>query len=69
MIRTFLIADNPDIMDNDPWTGILNAVAFAVRATVHTTTQATPMQLVFGRDAILNIQMEANWKRIKERKR
>jgi hypothetical protein len=24
---------------------------------------------VFGRDAILNIQIEANWKRIKERKR
>lgn len=68
MIRTFSIADNPDITDNDPWAGILNAVAFAVRATVHTTTQATPMQLVFGRDAILNIQMEANWKRIKERK-
>jgi hypothetical protein len=69
MIRTFSIADNPDITDNDPWTGIFNAVAFAVRATVHTTTQATPMQLVFGsRDAILNIQMEANWKRIKERK-
>ena len=68
MIRTFSIADNPDITDNDPWAGILNAAAFAVRATVHTTTQATPMQLVFGRDAILNIQMEANWKRIKERK-
>jgi hypothetical protein len=30
MIRTFSIADNPDITDNDPWTGILNVVAFAV---------------------------------------
>ena len=26
------------------------------------------MQLVFGRDAILNIQFKANWKLIKERK-
>ena len=47
---------------------VLSAVAFAVRATIHTTTQATPMQLVFGRDAMLNIQFTANWKMIKERK-
>ena len=65
MIRTF---EPQDIDDDDPWSGILAAVAFAVRATVHTTTKATPMQLVFGRDAILNIQFEANWKFIKERK-
>ena len=65
MIRTFQVQD----MDEDsPWGGILSAVAFAVRATVHTTTQATPMQLVFGRDAMLNIQFKANWKLIKERK-
>ena len=41
---------------------------FALRATYHTTTQATPMQLVFGRDAILNVQFEADWKYIKDRK-
>ena len=41
---------------------------FALRATYHTTTQASPMQLVFGRDAILNIKFEADWKLIKERK-
>ena len=41
---------------------------FATRATFHTTLQATPAQLVFGRDAILNTQFEANWKLIKERK-
>ena len=41
---------------------------FALRATVHTTTQATPMQLVFGRDAILNVQFEADWEYIKNRK-
>ena len=34
----------------------------------HTTTQATPIQLVFGRDAMLNIQFQANWKLIKDRK-
>jgi transposase InsO family protein len=65
MIRTFQVHS---VDDDDPWTGILSAVAFAVRSTVHTTTRATPMQLVFGRDAILNIQFEANWKFIKDRK-
>eukprot|EP00957_Ditylum_brightwellii_P101969 7772085-Ditylum_brightwellii.AAC.1 len=38
-----------------PLTEILSAVRFVTRATVHTTMQATPMQLVFGRDAILNV--------------
>ena len=41
---------------------------FATRATVHTTLQATPCQLVFGRDTILNTQFDANWKLIKQRK-
>ena len=41
---------------------------FALRATYHTTTQATPAQLVFGRDAILNTVFQANWKYIKDRK-
>ena len=52
----------------ETWDGILSAAMFALRATVHTTTQATPMQLVFGRDAILNIQFEADWEYIKNRK-
>ena len=38
------------------------------RSTVHTTNQATPAQLVFGRDAILNVNFEANWQYIKDRK-
>jgi hypothetical protein len=41
---------------------------FAMRATVHTTNQATPMQLVFGRDALMNIKFKADWKYIKQRK-
>jgi len=39
---------------------------FATPATYHTTTQATPSQLVFGRDAILNVKFDANWKLIRE---
>ena len=36
--------------------------------TVHTTTRATPAQLVFGRDAFLNVSFEADWQYIKQRK-
>ena len=41
---------------------------FAVRATYHTTLQASPMQLVFGRDVILNIKNVADWEHIWQRK-
>ena len=57
-----------NIVNNDPWSGILAATMFAVRATYHTTLQASPMQLVFGRDAILNINHVANWEHIRQRK-
>ena len=46
IIRTF---DVSNIVNNDPWSGILAATMFAVRATYHTTLQASPMQLLFGR--------------------
>ena len=39
-----------------------------MRSTCRTTLQATPGQLVFGRDMIFNIQHEANWKAIVDRK-
>ena len=52
IIRTF---DVSDIVNNDLWSGILAATMFAARTTYHTTLQAYPMELVFGRDTILNI--------------
>ena len=67
IVRTFRI-QNADVDENDPWSGILAATMFAIRSTYHTTLQATPAQLVFGRDAILNVQYKANWTYIKERK-
>ena len=59
---------NPQAKDDTPLDGILASTMFALRATVHTTTQHTPAQLVFGRDSVLNVQHEANWQLIKERK-
>ena len=65
IIRTF---DVSNIVNNNPWLGILAATMFAVRATRHTTLQASPMQLVFGRDSILNIKHVADWEHIRKRK-
>ena len=58
IIGTF---DVSNIVNNDPWSGILAATMFAVGATYHTTLQASPMQLVFGQDAILNIKHVSDW--------
>ena len=60
-IRTF---DVSNIVNNNPWSGILAVNMFSVRTTYHTTLQASPMQLVFGRDIILNIKHVANWEHI-----
>eukprot|EP00957_Ditylum_brightwellii_P068186 5175866-Ditylum_brightwellii.AAC.1 len=49
-----------DIDEKNPWTDILSEMKFVTRATVHTITQDTHMQLVFGRDAILNVKHEAD---------
>ena len=65
MIRSFELNKSTE---EDPWKYVLAATMFAVRTTVHTTLNATPAQLVFGRDAILNIPYEANWKLVKLRK-
>ena len=54
MIQKFCTHEE-ELDKENPWTGILVAVMFTTRETVHSTNRATPMQLVFGRDAILNV--------------
>ena len=44
-----------DLDNENPWEAILSSTMFAIQSIVHTTMQHTPTQLVFGRDAILNI--------------
>ena len=65
ILRTFNVkaADQ-----DDPWAGVLAATMFSIRAIYHTTLKASPMQLVFGRDAIINIKHVANWKHIAQQK-
>ena len=57
-IHTF---DVSNILNNDPWSGILATTMFVSLATYHTTLQASPLQLVYGQDAILNIKHVSDW--------
>jgi hypothetical protein len=50
------------------WTGIISAICQALCSTVHTTQRATPAQLLFNHDVILNVAFEADWQYMKERK-
>ena len=68
MMQAMQIRDKDDLDSQCGWQGVLSAPRQAMRSTVHTTARATPTQLVFGRDAILNVSFEANWQCIKERK-
>ena len=67
MIRSLEIRGAKDL-DDYGWAGVLAAVRQAMRSTVHTTNRATPTQLVFGRDALLNVAFEADWQYLKDQK-
>jgi hypothetical protein len=67
MLRSFELK-NRDLNAHDPWRPFLSTVSWAIHSTYHTTLQATPGQLVFGRDMILPIQFQANWARIAQQK-
>jgi hypothetical protein len=68
MIRVQNIQDKNDLDKDFGWTGVLSAVRQAVCSLVHTTTRATPTQLVFSWDALLNVSFQANWDYIKKQK-
>ena len=55
--------DNPD-----PWSELLASVAWEICSTHHTTLQASPAQLVFIQDMMLNIKLIADWEAIRLRK-
>jgi hypothetical protein len=54
MVPTFEVENRP-IDENDPWSGILSALAWAVPSTYHITLHSTPGQLGFGQDMILDV--------------
>ena len=52
----------------DPFGHILASVAWAVRASYNSATDATPAQLVFGRDIMFNLQTLVDWKHLSLKK-
>ena len=62
-LRSFELTKR-DLPDENTWEPFLSATAFAIRSTYHTTLQATPGQLVFGRDMILPLKFKADWAQI-----
>ena len=66
-LRTFEL-EKEELPKYDPFGSFLSAAAWAIRSTYHTTLEATPGQLVFGRDMLLPIKFKADWARIRQRK-
>jgi len=67
MIRSAQTKDRQDLDSLLGFKGVLAACRKAMNSTVHTAARATPTQLVFGRDAMLNASFQADWQFIKER--
>jgi hypothetical protein len=71
MLRSFDLEHNHENLEeqeDNPFDYFLQSTAWAIRSTYHITLQATPCQLVFGREMIDNIAFRANWDQIRERK-
>ena len=68
MMRTRNIRGSKDLDKDFGWSRVLAAVRHAVNSTVHTSNRATPTQLVFNSNAMLNISFEADWQHINEQK-
>ena len=52
----FNISTQTYVGEDEPWTGILAAAAFAIRSTTNRQNLYSPGQLIFGRDMILPIK-------------
>jgi len=66
MICSAQIKDKRDLDSLLGFKGVLAACWKPMNSTVHTTARATPTQLVFGRDPMLNATFQADWQFIKE---
>jgi transposase InsO family protein len=67
MLKAFELEER-ELDPDDPGNEFLPACDFEIRSTFHTSLQASPKQLVFGRDMIHDMRFEANWDRTKNNK-
>ena len=55
-LRAFEL-EKQELDEENPWEPFMTAVACAIRSTCHMTLQASPGQIVFGRDMVLPVSM------------
>ena len=67
MLRTFELEEE-ELDKARPFEPFLSSAAYAIRSTYHTTLDATPAELVFGRNMLLPIQFKADWTAIRARR-
>ena len=67
MLRTFDL-DNKVLDPIDPFGEYLAQITWAMRSTYHTTLDASPGQIVFGRDMLIDMEHQVDWKKIHMRK-
>ena len=67
-LRTFELEERDLEKEEENFEPFLTACAYAIRCAYHSTLQATPGQLVFGRDMFLPVVFEADWALIERQK-
>ena len=67
MLRTMELEEE-ELDKKRPFEPFLAAAAYSIRSTYHTTLEATPAELVFGRNMLLPIQFKADWESIRARR-
>ena len=71
VMRHMLLTKNlqEEVLDDlYPFGPTLSSVAWAICSSYNNTTDATPAQLVFGRDMMFNLTTLVNWKQLSLRK-
>jgi hypothetical protein len=66
-LRTYELEER-EMKEENTWDELLSSSAFAIRASYHSTLQASPAQLVFGRDMILPITFKIDWDALQRNK-
>ena len=70
MLRTYGLQERRrDEVDKRMLEGVLANIAFALRSTYHSSLQATPTQMIFGRDMLFPTQYVVDYQRIQQQKK
>jgi hypothetical protein len=63
MICTYEL-ENFEFGYNDPWSQILADCAWLIHSTGHSILDATPAQIVFGRDMLFDLSFTTNYNQL-----